>query len=354
MSSRVDADASLLPEEDLISRSFLSTVLALSLAWVCTFLLGGMSGWLPVEPLHLLNSLGFALVTVALLVTLRRQWMPHRKVAIVYFVVLYLYIASAQFLMPSDQLRILLFYPALGAVLFVLGYRAAFLALLVSYAVFGAAVLSGAMTVSPVAATSFLVTLGLTGLFFRIFHRQAMQALHLVAEKNALLAAAAHRDPLTGLLNLRAFHDLMVAEMSEPNAQRPVAVLFLDVDHFKPVNDQFGHAGGDAVLKALAAVLKDAVRQEDYVARIGGEEFAIFLPGAGQEIAARVAERVRASVEKMRVDMGRHPISITLSVGVAVSDPPHPSPDALVRAADLAMYEAKMLGRNRVVDAAPP
>lgn len=348
MFSRVDPHAPLLPEEELISQSFLSAVLGLSLVWAGAFLVGVLGRWLVVEPIHLANTVGFALVTLALLVTLRRHWMPHRRVAIAFFVALYLYIAAAQFLMPSDQFRILLFYPALGAVLFVLGYRAAFLALLISYAVFATAVGSGAMAVSPIAAATFLITLALTGQFFRIFHRQATHALRLVAQQNVVLDAAARLDPLTGLLNLRAFHEAMDAEMSDFGLLRSVAVLFVDVDHFKPINDRFGHAGGDAVLKALSGVLQGAVRQQDQVARIGGEEFAIFLPGANGETARQIAERVRAEAERMSVDVGGQPIGVTLSVGVAVSQPPHLTPDALVRAADLAMYAAKRRGRNRV------
>ena len=349
MSSRIDTDARLLPEGELISGSFLSTVLALSQAWICIFLLVALLGLVPVGPAHLANSVAFAVFNCGMLVALRRHWVPHRIVAITYFTTLYLYIGAALFLMPGDQLRILLFYPALGAVLFVLGYRAAFLALVTSYGLFGASVLTGSLHVSPVAGTSFVVTLGLTGLFFRLFHRQTMQALHLVAEQNAVLDAAARQDHLTGLLNLRAFHDIMCAAMSDLGPRHTVAVLFVDVDHFKPVNDRFGHAGGDTVLKALAGVLKGAVRQQDQVARIGGEEFAIFLPDTGPEAARQIADRVRADVEKMRVDVDGQPVSVTLSVGVAVSHPPHASPDVLVRAADLAMYEAKDQGRNRVV-----
>lgn len=349
MSSRVDTDAPLLPEGELISGNFLSTVLALSQLWICVFLMVAVIGWVPVGPAHFANSLAFAVFNCGMWVALRQHWVPHRTVAITYFTVLYAYIGAALFLMPADQLRILLFYPALGAVLFVLGYRAAFLALVTSYGLFAASVLGGGLHVSPVAATSFVITLGLTSLFFRIFHRQATRALRLVAEQNAVLDAAARQDHLTGLLNLRAFHDIMCAAMSDLGTSGPVAVLFVDVDHFKSINDRLGHAGGDAVLKALAAALKGAVRQQDQVARIGGEEFAIFLPGAGGETAGRIAERVRADVEKMRVDVQRQPVLVTLSVGVAVSHPPHASPDVLVRAADLAMYEAKDQGRNRVV-----
>lgn len=351
MFSAVDTDRSLLHEGDQISRSFLRTVLILSLCWSLSFIVGGLSGLLPVEPLHLANSMAFAGVTGVLLVALWRSWTHHRWIAAGYFISVYLYVAAAQFLMPTDQLRALLFFPALGAVLFVLGYRAAFFALLLSYALFGASVLTGHAVASPVAVTTFVATLGFTGLFFHIFHQQATQALRLVAQQNAVLDAAARLDPLTGLLNLRAFQEIMSGEMARPGAARPVAALFVDVDHFKPVNDRFGHAVGDAVLKALATVLKRAVRQDDHVARIGGEEFAIFLPGAGAEVAAQVAERVREEAERMTVQMGGHTIAVTLSVGVAVSHPPHPSPDALVRAADLAMYAAKDQGRNRVVTA---
>jgi diguanylate cyclase (GGDEF)-like protein len=163
-------------------------------------------------------------------------------------------------------------------------------------------------------------------------------------EKNASLARLAERDGLTGLLNHRAFHLRLAAEID--HAQRvggTLSLLLIDLDHFKEVNDQFGHLAGDEVLRQVAAVLQDVAREGDVVARVGGEEFCVLLPNTAAIGARLPAERVRAAVAVLR-----DPVPLTVSVGVASYPEDATAAPRLFEKADEALYEAKRRGRNRV------
>jgi len=132
--------------------------------------------------------------------------------------------------------------------------------------------------------------------------------------------------------------------------QVPLAVLMLDIDFFKEFNDRWGHEAGDLVLRNVASALRQVVRGSDIVARHGGEEFVIVLPESTREVALARAEELRAAVAALRLTYAGESLgTITVSVGVTVSEDQHESAEALVRAADNAMYEAKRAGRNRIV-----
>ncbi len=163
------------------------------------------------------------------------------------------------------------------------------------------------------------------------------------------------RDPLTGLFNRRYLDEAFALEVARAGRTRsPIAVLMVDVDHFKRFNDSFGHDAGDAVLKSVGEVLAANVRRGDIACRFGGEEFTIIAPGASSEDAARRAEALRAAVSAIRVIHQGRPLGpITCSIGVA-SFPAHGSePGEIIQAADAALYRAKQEGRNRV-EVAPP
>ena len=130
-------------------------------------------------------------------------------------------------------------------------------------------------------------------------------------------------------------------------------MLVVDVDHVKTVNDRFGHAAGDRVLTAVAAVLDAAVREGDTAARLGGEEFVLVLPGAGREQALERAERVRREIAAARHLLGGEDLAVTVSVGVAVCPSEATGAAALLEAADRALYAVKATGRDRVVAADP-
>lgn len=175
------------------------------------------------------------------------------------------------------------------------------------------------------------------------------------AEEEAALRKvyeAAILDGLTGIYNRKYFEDRIVTELS--HAQRhgtPLAVVISDVDHFKKVNDTYGHLAGDAVLVRVAAILKETVRPEDVLARYGGEEFVILLRGATSQDAVALAERVRANIEGATILFDGTPIRITSSGGVASTADPGQAAEraALLHAADSRLYQAKQTGRNRVI-----
>lgn len=166
----------------------------------------------------------------------------------------------------------------------------------------------------------------------------------------------ATHDGLTGCINRTTF-DAMLANAVQraTRASEPLSLLMLDLDHFKAVNDQFGHRAGDGVLRGFAAVVRETLRISDVLARVGGEEFCAILPNTDAQGAAHVAESVRAAVQSMAIDNlhgGR--ISITVSAGIASIPGGCPcEPDLLYQQSDVALYRAKLSGRNRVEIAAP-
>jgi two-component system, cell cycle response regulator len=155
-------------------------------------------------------------------------------------------------------------------------------------------------------------------------------------------------DPLTGLYNHRYLMRHLRNLLEGPQA-RELALLMIDVDHFKTVNDDYGHAAGDRALHAIAETLRRNTRVFDSLARYGGEEFVVMMPAAGQDDASAAAERLRAAVEGLGFEPSPNQrCRLTISVGIAWTMDTVTTPEALLRAADLALYDAKRHGRNRV------
>ncbi|NJD11582.1 MAG: GGDEF domain-containing protein [Gemmatimonadetes bacterium] len=180
-------------------------------------------------------------------------------------------------------------------------------------------------------------------------------ALHLDhALEYGRLRERADRDVLTGLRNRRAFDAALLAErLRFERYARPLAALLLDIDHFKSINDTYGHEAGDDVLRTIARVLESAIRDVDIPARYGGEEFVVLLPETAAPAAAEVAERVRAAVERSTFGAAGRPLQVRGSIGVAACPELVATPQALLGSADAALYEAKRGGRNQVCLAQP-
>jgi len=161
---------------------------------------------------------------------------------------------------------------------------------------------------------------------------------------------SAVRDGLTQLLTHRAFEERLGEEILRAGRYRyPLSLLMLDVDHFKRVNDTYGHPAGDEVLRRVSARLAASGRPVDVVARYGGEEFAVLLVDLGKDQAVEFAENLRRGIESERFESGGYRYNVTISIGVAVYPDEAPTPPQLVRAADQRLYQAKTQGRNRVV-----
>jgi two-component system cell cycle response regulator len=174
-------------------------------------------------------------------------------------------------------------------------------------------------------------------------------------DNTKLMLEMATTDSLTQLTNRRRFEDQFVRLVEQSvKAGRPLSMLIIDIDHFKSVNDTYGHLAGDKVLVEFGRRLRGAVRDVDLAARFGGEEFVVAMPEADRATGYQVAERLREilSTDPFRVDESADPISITVSVGVAALAGPADTARDLLARADAALYRAKRHGRNRVAEAA--
>jgi two-component system cell cycle response regulator len=159
-------------------------------------------------------------------------------------------------------------------------------------------------------------------------------------------------DPLTGLNNRRYFTSHMTSLLGQVGVRRrDLALLILDIDHFKAINDTYGHDAGDEVLVEFANRLRRWVRGIDLVCRLGGEEFVIVMPETDVALGRRIAERLRESIggEPFTVAGGRHRLTVTVSIGMTALRESDGSPEALLKRADEALYRAKREGRDRVV-----
>lgn len=207
------------------------------------------------------------------------------------------------------------------------------------------------------AALSALAALGalLTALVHTLHNRAQ---LRLIADSNEALTRLneelrriAERDHLTGCFNRRRLDEAMNAELARSaRSGHPLALAMLDLDHFKTVNDRYGHGVGDTMLAHVTDIIRRQLREPDLFARVGGEEFALLLPDTAEHEAMALLERVRRKVEEMPLVHEDEPIPMTVSAGIAQARPDI-EPDRWMRAADAALYMAKHCGRNRIVRA---
>ncbi len=235
-------------------------------------------------------------------------------------------------------------------------------------------VAGGSLTTSETLLPFLILLIGgaltfTVALMLRTLARRRDAALDLASKRSDELAASLERveqanreleraraeaerlsreDPVTGIFNRRHFGEVLARELSNPEPDEVPAVLLLDLDHFKRVNDEHGHLMGDAVLQTVTDRIASVLRAEDCLARWGGEEFAVLAPDIDRDGVAALAERAREALAEEPVRVGDVSIELTLSVGAALGTGRLRTPDALVHAADQALYEAKDAGRNRV------
>ncbi|WP_439373128.1 GGDEF domain-containing protein [Bradyrhizobium sp. DASA03120] len=180
---------------------------------------------------------------------------------------------------------------------------------------------------------------------------ETQRALQQLQQSNQRLERLAATDPLTGAGNRRHFIEHIGDEIARAKRSgAPLSLLSIDLDHFKYINDSRGHSVGDEVLRAFVRKCLEAIRPYDSVARVGGEEFMVLLPGATLDAACAVAERLRSAIEGAAFDGGANPpVSVTISVGVSEFGRDGDTLDGFLRVADQRLYRAKFEGRNRVI-----
>ncbi len=206
-----------------------------------------------------------------------------------------------------------------------------------------------ALPLSPNAVATSVIAMLYFAVFFHAYARQSIYFFMRMRESNERLRVMATRDVLTGVLNARAYYEICdnMIRLANRNGA-PYSVLFIDLDHFKHINDTYGHAAGDVVLKSVADCLSRNLRDSDAMGRIGGEEFSVFLPNTDAAGATVLAESIRKAIETLMPSTGAQQLSITASIGVARNHHSDQTMLEIQKLADQAMYRAKAAGRNRV------
>lgn len=173
------------------------------------------------------------------------------------------------------------------------------------------------------------------------------ELIGLFSSKKKNLSDLAYRDTLTGLLNRRSFDDILTEEWKRRQRyKRNLSLIMVDIDHFKQVNDRYGHQRGDSVLKTVSTIIQDNVRSSDYACRYGGEEICVILPETSLQHALVTAEKLRKLIETHTREI--EGFTVTASFGVASFTASMKTPQELLHKADAALYQAKKEGRNRV------
>jgi diguanylate cyclase (GGDEF)-like protein len=210
---------------------------------------------------------------------------------------------------------------------------------------------SPSLNTSLLVLLAFISTMVLTGLLLNAVEGEYRRAIHDLQHELIGVKNEAITDPLTGLVNRRYLWNFLPYELLRAaRRENTLAVIMIDLDHFKQINDTHGHEAGDLVLAKVAALLRRHIRDSDIACRYGGEEFVLILPDATREGAARRAEAIRAAIKELKLEYNGAPItSVTASMGIAMFPDHAEDPETLMRTVDNLLYEAKNSGRDQVV-----
>jgi diguanylate cyclase (GGDEF)-like protein len=329
----------------------LSILLVTGAIFTAIFLVGAWSELNALSGPHIYSMTFFTSSALVLWLTLRGKPKRLILVAWAYEAICILEYVSALAFVPQDELRILWFYINIPGVYIMLGQGAGFIITLLTLIIFiiGNGMLPPEAAYSPNALATAVVSLIYLALFFHFYIDRSMSYYTRMRESNRKMHYMAMHDTLTGVYNARAYYDICDHHIGIARHQASsFSVLFVDLDHFKSINDTYGHDAGDIVLKSVAHALAHGIRKQDALGRIGGEEFSIFLPHTSPEVAMEVAESLRVSIEVLMPSIGSQNLRITASIGVAHNRHDAQTMQDIQREADQAMYQAKAKGRNRV------
>lgn len=285
---------------------------------------GSHSGANPIHEAHVRSMTAFTLGSVLFWLLLRGRKGWFRQVAWAYEVFCLLEYTSALYYVSEDEFRVVWFFTNIPGVYLLLGQRVGFVITVLTALglLLGNAYLP--RPYSPNAIATLLAALAFLGLFFHAYAARSVSYFQRLQASNQKLYYLAMHDQLTGVLNARAYYqscDQLIRLASRTRA--PYSVLFIDLDHFKSVNDTYGHAVGDLVLKTAAECLTHTVRASDLLGRVGGEEFSVFLPNTDASQAVGVAEKIRLALAERAIPAAPGTaLQVTASIGVAPSREP--------------------------------
>lgn len=329
---------------------FLCIVIMAGVVLTGLLVLGSHSAVNTINPVHVRSMSLFTLGSVLFWLMLRGRKAWFLRVAWPYEALCMLEYISALYFVPEDEFRVVWFLTNIPGVYLLLGQRVGFV--ITAITATGLAVGNAYLPApySPNAMATLLSSVIYLGLFFHIYGDRSISYFLRMREANQQLYQLAMHDQLTGVLNARAYYqtcDQFILLARRNGAS--YSVLFIDLDHFKSVNDTYGHAAGDLVLKQAAQCIGQNIRTSDSLGRVGGEEFSVFLPDTDIDSAAHVAEKIRRSIELLHIEVAPDThLKISASIGVARNQHGDQTLKEIQQLADAAMYKAKKAGRNRV------
>jgi diguanylate cyclase (GGDEF)-like protein len=328
---------------------FLIVLMLTAAALTGLFILGLVSQINVIGWAHGRMMITFVSLTLLLWLLLRGAPQRFKRVGWTYEVLSLVESASALVYVPVDELRILWFYTNIPCVFILLGQRPGWV---ITGLTMGGFILGNGHLdnpYSPSAVATGVLAMVYLGVSFHAYVDRSMSYFKRMRDYNNQLQDLASHDPLTRVFNAGAYYRACDQQIhASQRSNQPFAVLFIDLDHFKSINDTYGHAVGDDVLRTVAQTLQTTVRRSDIVGRIGGEEFSVFLPNTQLQGAQQLAETLRVAIESIHIEVDGVRLKITASIGVAAKRFDQETMQAIQQHADQAMYEAKRGGRNRV------
>lgn len=328
---------------------FLMVLLAVGALATVGFIIPDKSGAAPIPPEHVRSMTIYTIASVLFWLILRGRKQLFIPIAWSFEVVSLLELSSAMIYVPADELRILWLFTNIPGAYLLLGRMVG--AIITTIIIVGL-IAGNSLMAAPYSANAIataVISMIYSAAFFHAYASRSWFFYMRMRTSNEKLKFMATRDPLTGMLNARSYYEICegLIKLAHRN-KSPYSVLFVDLDHFKSINDSYGHAAGDLVLKAVADCLANNLRGSDVLGRIGGEEFSIFLPNTPFADALNLAEHVRSSIEAIMPAIGEGNRKITASIGVARNEHSEQTMLEIQQQADIAMYRAKAAGRNRV------
>jgi diguanylate cyclase (GGDEF)-like protein len=299
--------------------------------------------------IHLTSIEIFFLTNVSLSIYLGTRKDRFAIVALLFFTAWFLVDISALYFLTNNEFRAIWFFVLILVAYTIIGLSAGLLATILSFTTL---IVANKFLLAPFSSNTMVTMLfslcASSAFLYSYTKRFATYRQNLKQVNNRLRDLALH-DPLTGILNARAFYEKAehVARLAL-RTKTTFSMLFMDIDHFKLINDRYGHDVGDIVLQKFAGCLAANIRETDLLGRIGGEEFLVLLPGTKLDGAKLLAEKLRQKVESLMPLIGETQIQFTTSIGIAVSRAGHDTITSLKQEADQAMYQAKAQGRNCV------
>jgi diguanylate cyclase (GGDEF)-like protein len=299
-------------------------------------------------PIHTKVDYIYSFLTVILIFFLRSSKKNYNLASSILLFISLLAFTSALILVPQDEFRIIWFYLLIFAAYMIHGKRYGVLYTLASIMIILIANSFVELDLSPTAINSAVLGLIIGSIFSYVYSSKISNYEKSLKQKNTSLNILASTDYLTGIMNKRMFNE--ISEHYFQTAQQNnfnLTLLLLDLDHFKKINDSYGHQAGDMLLKHFVKTIKNVLNKSDIFARIGGEEFAILLSEINTNNAYSLADKIRQKIENLFFTYEGHNIFITTSIGISENNNKDNSFDDIFSRADMALYQAKNEGRNK-------